>query len=204
VDYKPNSNRYKEAQKAAAEEEVQREPKVISGVAKTRKKSEIRKWTDVFLAEDIPQVKEYVIKDVLGPAIRKGIWDIITGGLDLILFGGTGRGGGRTTSGGSKISYRNYYDQKDDRGPSARARNRIDYDDIEFESRGDAEVVLEKMDAMLERYNEVSLAAMYESAGLTCPYTYNKYGWRNLRNAEVIRGRDGMYIIKLPPAGPLD
>ena len=43
---------------------------------------------------------------------------------------------------------------------------------------------------------------MYDLAGVTCDYTYNDYGWTSLRDAEVVRIRDG-YYIKLPRAKAL-
>ena len=49
----------------------------------------------------------------------------------------------------------------------------------------------------------VTVADMYEFSGLAAPYTAVKYGWFNLRTAEVIRGRDG-YYLKLPKAMPID
>ena len=59
------------------------------------------------------------------------------------------------------------------------------------------------MDACLDQYGVVKVADMYDAAGLTAPFTANKYGWTSLRNAETVRVRDG-YIIKLPKAMPLD
>ena len=39
--------------------------------------------------------------------------------------------------------------------------------------------------------------------GVSGNYTDNKYGWTDIRNASVIRVRDG-YMIKLPKALPLN
>ena len=39
--------------------------------------------------------------------------------------------------------------------------------------------------------------------GIKGNYTDNKYGWMNIRNAEIMRVRDG-YMIKMPRAVPID
>ena len=55
------------------------------------------------------------------------------------------------------------------------------------------------MDDLIETYGLVSVADFYDLVGVTGDYTDNKYGWTDLRNANVIRVRDG-YMIKLPRA----
>ena len=57
------------------------------------------------------------------------------------------------------------------------------------------------------RFQRESLLARWREdgdlVGVTGNYTDNKYGWTNIRNAEVVRVRDG-YRIKLPRALPID
>lgn len=198
---KPNSHRYKEAQKAKAEEK--KIEKVVKGNVTTKKRSELSKFKDVFISDDAQNVKSYIFMDVLLPALKKAISDVVTNGVDMILYGSTGVS--KKRSSGSKISYRNYYDdpRDDRRSNSASVRTRFDYDDIVFESRGDAEAVLGDMQDVIDSYGVVTVADMYDMAQLTQPYTSNKYGWMNIRNAEVKRVGDG-YIIKLPKAIPID
>lgn len=198
-DYKPNSHKYLEEQKAASEKKVE---KVVKGSVKTKKKSDLRKAADVFISEDIQNVKSYIIMDVLVPAIKKAVSDVVTNGIDMILYGGNGRTGRNT--GTSKVSYRNYYDRRDDDRPShTSVRARFDYDDIIFESRGEAEAVREQMMDVIDKYGFVTVADMYDMADLAQPYTSNKYGWTNIRNAETVRVREG-YVLKLPKAMPID
>ena len=204
LDFKPNSHKFKKEQQESLDKQKKVE-KVVTGTAKTKKKSEIRKFRDIFISEDAKNVKSYVFMDVLVPAIKKAISDIVTDGIDMILYGGSKRDKERS-SGGSKISYRNFYDQRDDRRSVAAARptNRFDFDDIVFDNRGDAEAVLKQMLDVIETYNMVTVADMYEFSGLTEPFTSNKYGWTNLRNAEVVRLRNGYYALELPKAMPID
>lgn len=195
ADYKPNSHKYREEQKE--ERQIQ---KVVSGNVRTKKKSEFSKIADVFISEDVKNVKSFLVMDVLVPTIKKAIMST----MDMILNGGSGNYDRRSTS---KVSYRKYYDdQRDDRRSSdvARVRTRFDYDDIVFENRGEAEAVREQMVDVIDRYGFVTVADMYDMADLTAPYTSNKYGWTSIRNAETIRLSGGGYILKLPKAMPID
>jgi len=200
-EYKPNSHKYKEDQnRSAPEKKVE---KVIAGTVKSKKKSEIRKFTDVFISEDIDNVKSYILLDVLIPAIKKAISDIVTNGIDMILYGETGKTKSNSTA--SKVSYRSYYDGRNGRRDYSAIRTKIsyNYDDIIFDNRGEAEDVLSRMDELISTYGLVSVADLYDLVGVTGNYTDNKYGWTDIRSASVIRVRDG-YMLKLPKALPLD
>ena len=201
TEYKANSHRVKEEQKS--KEVVKKDIQPVAK-AKTKKKSEIKKFTDVFIAEDVTSVKNYIINDVLIPAAKKAISDIVTNGIDMILYG-EARGKDRRRDSGSRVSYTKYYERDRDRDYDRnRSRRSVyDYDDIILESRREAEDVLNRMDDLIDAYGMVSVADLYDLVGITGNYTDNKYGWTNLRNAEVRRTRDG-YLIKLPKALPFD
>lgn len=203
--YTPNSHKYREEQKQLASEE-KRVQKVVKSPVKT-KTNEARKLADIFISEDISNVKSYIFMDVLVPAIKKAIYDIVTNGIDMFLYGGTGKG--KNSSGSAKVSYRNYYDQKNNNSSGYRgsennqSRNGFDYDDLIFSNRGEAEAVKQQMQDAIVKYGLVTVADLYDMAGLNAPYTSQKYGWIQLSSAEVIRTRDG-YMIKLPRAVPID
>lgn len=201
--YTPNSHKYKEQQKAAASEEKQIQ-KVVKGPVKT-KTNEARKLADIFISEDISNVKNYIFMDVLVPAIKKAIYDIVTNGIDMFLYGGSGKS--KSNSSGSKVSYRNYYDQKNNSGyrgsENVKSNNSFDYEDIVFTNRGEAEAAKQQMQDIVARYGMVTVNDLYEMTPLTAPYTSQKYGWMDVSNVEVIRVRDG-YILKLPRAVPID
>lgn len=200
--YKPNSHKSKEEQQLPEK----KTEKIISGTAKKHKKSEIRKFTDVFISEDVDSVKNYILVDVLVPAVKKAISDIVTNGIDMLLYGESKHS--NTSSTASKVSYRSYYDKKsgDDRFArysTMHTRVGYDYDNIVLDTRGEAENVLSRMDELVSTYGMVSVADMYDLVGITGNYTDNKYGWTDIRNASVVRVRDG-YVIKMPKALPID
>lgn len=204
--YTPNSHKYKEQQKQTVTEE-KRVQKVVKKPVKT-KTNEMRKLADIFISEDISNVKEYIFMDVLVPAIKKAIFDIVTNGIDMFLYGSTGKS--KSNSSGSKVSYRNYYDQKNNHGgvsyrssENNRFSNGFDYDELEFDDRGDAEMVIQQMRGAIEKYGIATITDLYDLVDLTAPYTSQKYGWTKLHGAEVIRYH-GKYRLKLPKAEPMD
>lgn len=201
--YTPNSHKYKEQQNASPTEE-KKVTKVVNGPVKT-KRNDVRKLTDIFISEDISNVKSYIFMDVLVPAIKKAIYDIVTNGIDMFLYGGSGKG--RNNQPGTKVSYRNYYEQKNNGGyrasDNARQSNAFDYDDIVFNNRGEAEAALQQMKDIVARYGIVTVNDLYEMTPLSAPYTSQKYGWMDVSNVDIVRVRDG-YILKLPRAVPID
>lgn len=195
-----NSHKGREAAKQKQSIEGKRAEKVVHGKVKTSK-NELRKLTDIFISEDAANVKSYILMDVLVPSIKKAIYDIVVNSLDMSLFGG--RGGSRRSN-ADKVSYRDYngVSRKDDSGRSYRTSSGYSYDDIVLETRGEAEAVLSRMDEIMEEYEIVRVADLYDLVGITGEHTDNKYGWTNIRNAEVVRVRDG-YKIKMPRALPI-
>lgn len=193
---KPNSHKYKEQQ--TQEKKVE---KVVKGSVRSKKRNKARKFADTFIQEDVDSVKSYIFGEVLIPALKKAISDVVTNGIDMMLYGETGH----SKKSSSKVSYSKYYERDDRRRRAGTSsfRGNYDYDDIIFDSRGEAEEVLMKMDELIDMYDFVSVADLYDLVGTTGNYTDNKYGWRSIENAKVVRIRDG-YMLKLPRAVPLD
>lgn len=70
--------------------------------------------------------------------------------------------------------------------------------DILIESRREADMILDQMEAVINTYGMVSVADLYDLCGLTSPhYKDTKYGWTDISNAKVVRVREG-YILDLP------
>ena len=207
-EYASNSNASKERADNVdpTPPEEKRADKIVAGSVKIKKKSGIRKFADIFVEEDVSNVKSFIFFDVVIPAVKKLISDTITNSLDMLLYGGRGSGK-RSSSLPSKISYTKYYDEprKESRYKyyNNNQQAKYDFDEIVIESRGDAEAILDKMYEILESYRLVRVADFYDLVGVTGKYTDNKYGWTNLRDASVERVKDG-YIINLPKVMPID
>ena len=198
-EYKPNSHKSKEEQKNLVPEK--RVEKVISGTVKSKKKSEMQKFADVFISEDVNNVKSYIVMDVLVPAIKKAISDIVTNGIDMILYGETGKSKKNSTA--SKVSYQKCYDSGKKDYTAPKSRTSYEYDELLFETRGDAESVLDAMNEIIAQYEVVSVADLYDLANVSNDnYAANKYGWTDIAGCRAVRVRDG-YILKLPKPTPV-
>ena len=198
AEYTPNSHKFKAEQKE--KEEREKIEKVVTG--KRKKKSELSKISNAMISEDVRNVKHHILMDVLIPACKNALSDVVTDAINMLLFGDTKR----KSSSGSRSRYYSYetrFDSGYSRERASYQRSSYDFDDVVLDSRGEAEEILDAMNDILSRYGLVRVADMYELAGLTCDYTDNKYGWTSLRTAEIIRGRDG-YGLKLPKAMPID
>lgn len=201
-EYKPNSNKYKkEQQEMVKSTDEKRANKVVTGKVITKKEGFFSKLTKGFISDDAKNVKSYVFGEVLIPAIKKAISDIVTDGIDIILYGESRKGGRRSVA--DRVSYRSYYDNKPSYRDTASRYDDYSYDNIILETRADAEEVLARMDEMMDTYGLVRVADFKDLVGITGSYTDNKYGWTNIRSAEVVRVRDG-YTIRMPRAVPID
>ena len=190
----------------ATVEEVKNKALVRNPV-KVKQKSKARKMAGLFVSEDVDKVKDFVFMDVLVPAVKKAISDVVTNGIDIILYGESGRS---NKSRADRVSYRNYNSMSSgDRFVNNRdmrsnvSRGTYDYADVIFTTRGEAESVLMAMDDVLAEYRIVKVSDFYEFADVTSDHAAYNYGWTDLRSANVIKVRDG-WMIKLPRPLPID
>jgi len=209
----------------ASKEEVHEKKvkKVITGKVITKKKSLSTKFAEIVMGEgsDMHSVMGYVINDVLLPAAKNTISDMVSGGVEMLFFGTT-NGKRNRSSGGrdrSRTSYTSYSsgsyreserdrdrdrnrDRESDRDRD-RNRNRAkhNFDDIILETRGEAEEVIDSLLELVSQYGVASVSDFYAMVDMTSNFTENDYGWDNLNtdNTYVIRDRQG-FIIHLPRA----
>ena len=187
---------------AASEKKEPEKAKEIIPVVHAKGTRKRNKFMSNVIAEEAGDVKNYIVMDVLIPAIKKAVVDMVTNGIEMVMYGSTGHSSSKSK--GSRVSYRSYYD--DDRRDRDRPRYRgseFDFDDIIFDSRGEAEMVLDNMIDILDRYKVVTVADYYDLCGERCSHTANKFGWTTLGSSSVVRIRDG-YTIRLPRALAID
>lgn len=197
----PNNSHAARNGKAATSEKP-RVQKVVTGNTKLKKKSEARKFADIFISDDIESVRNYVFMDVLVPAIKKAVVDIVSDGINMIIYGDTSK---RTTSSGSRFAYNSCFNGNGRPEPRTTVSNRtgLDYESPILVSRIDAEEVLSALEDIIDQYGFACVSDLYDACGLTTSnYQLNKFGWQNLAMASVVRVRDG-YMLKLPKATAL-
>jgi len=219
VNYPSNSNKAKNME-PISEEKQQKVEKIVKGNVKKQKRSFGQRMADIFLEDNTQNVSTYLVQDVLIPAGKAMICDIVGWGgfAEMLLFGGQG---GRRRSGGTSnsiyrrdnqtnynygaLSRSNTRDPRDNRPSMTRAgRAQHDFSQIVLDSRGEAEDVLTRLIDLTEsEYGFASVADLYDLVGMDSNFADQKYGWSDLRTASVVRVRDG-YLIKLPRTQPID
>lgn len=191
--FEPNSHKHKESQ-----EEKKVIAPVVSGKAEKKKKSEWSKFKDQLISEDAPNMKTYLVTDVLIPAIKKTFVDLVKQAVDILVYG---RNASKTTSTASKVSYRSYYSEP--RSPD-KPKGILDYDELTFETKADAETVLMALKDIIDQFGIAKIGDLYELSNVTfTDYTVNSYGWKDLNTASVIRYGD-RYLLRLPRALPIN
>jgi len=185
--------------------------KVIKPVAKAKKarKTTFQLFKDSFIADEIGDLREYIIKDLVVPMIKDAIVDGIGNSLSMILYGEKSdyryrssrySSDHRSPSGVRRYDYSRGYsysskrEREDDDRRIAKARQ---WEPLECESRQEALDILEQMSDILEEYDSVSLADMYDLGGVSTKPEDNNYGWRSLTSAHIRETRYRTYIIDL-------
>ena len=184
---------------------------VVQGKVTQKKKTGLQRVGEAMLSEDSKTVGQYILYDVLIPALKSMLNEMVTSGMEVMLFGerGGGRGSGRSRTsardarGRSYVSYSSYSDARSERSLSRRGRAAHEFDEIVFESRAEASNVLEHLVDLIIDYGNASVGDFYDLAGIDSSYTDQKYGWTSLREAFVERTRDG-YIIDFPRTREID
>ena len=195
-EYKSNSFKSKEKK-----EENQQRPvieKVVQGkVRKQKKTGVVNKLADVFLAEDISDLKQKLIWDVVVPKVKDFLYNTITNGADQIFYGGNGK----KRQNNYRSSYQGYYQAGANNSGATKqssSRDIYNFDNLLFDARGDADAVLENMQNIIDQFGTVSVADLYDlSDVLIDNTTASNYGWKNISTARVVRIPEG-YILSLP------
>lgn len=171
------------------------ESPLTKGKAVVRKESKVKRWIENFVGEDIADLRSYILLDVVLPAIKNGLYDVAGA-----ILGQPRRGS--SSSGGTRISYQRYYDDRNRRDDRDRRRDEgprsvYRFDDVIVDTRGDAEEVLRHLTDLIQDYGCARVADLYDCVGISGSFTDNYWGWTNLRNADYRRVRDG-YLLVMP------
>lgn len=195
-------------------EEPPKVERVVQGEVVRRKTPLGKRITRNVVGGDARSVWDYVSTDILAPAFRDLVEDAFVGFITRMVRGDDSRYSGRSRRGGlssrtdyHSISRDRHRREEPRRELSRRARSTHDLDEIILENRVDAEEVLDRMMAWIDKYEVVSLAEYYELCGISGNYTDSKFGWRDprdIRDATINRARGGGFVIRMPPPEVLD
>lgn len=201
-------NSHKEREERAAEVEPREKiEKIVEGKVVTRKQPWWKRVARGMIAEDAQHIGGYVIDDVLVPAMKNLVRDIIVGGTDRALYGASSRnrrGPGFGLS-GSVGGIRTKYDQMSGeprRMMSRESQARHDFDEVVLDSRSEAIAVVEELIARVSRYGSASVTDLYDLVGVTGSFADQRWGWTDLSTADIRQSRGG-FLLDLPRPEPL-
>lgn len=198
---------------------------VVSGKVSVKPKSEGRKLIETFFKGNLDTVRRGVWSDVVVPTIMDMLWSALErAGRGLIYGDNDGysrRDRDRDSVRATRTDFTafskrdrdrrrdydrdSYYDTQDvydygevrfeyDRGPGGQSRE---------DARRDAERVLAKMEDTVDEYRWISVGQMFDLIRVPRKYTDSNWGWRDLRGASIVNGRN-CYILRLPKPHPYD
>jgi hypothetical protein len=208
TDYQSNSKRSKE--EAEVEKNVE---KVVVGEVVVKKTPLGRKIKNLFVEADPKTAGKYVVANVFIPQLRNMVYDAISKGAARMMFG-EAAASRRGQELGSRFTYpyhsnplnpaiRNAMQQRNAPVPPQGPRSaRYSRDEFILASREEAELVLERMNDIIDTYQIVSVSDLNELVGFPTSHVDQKWGWVNLAAAQIHQIREG-YLLDLPPAEPL-
>lgn len=201
VEYPGNSKKSKKAEKPESVE------KVVSGEIVVRKKPLGRRLAESFNGDDSRSVGQYVLFDIIIPEVKRIISDVVSQGVERLLFGDNARSRSSGGDGRRRTAYDRYHDNKkrDDQPHLSRAaRTTHDFRDIVVRERGEAERVKDGLIEYLDLYDQVPLTVFYDLIGVSGSFQDEEWGWYDLRGIRVLPARGGGYMFDLPRPEHLD
>lgn len=205
TDYQGNSNKKKqEGNPQTPEKNLE---KVVVGEVVVRKPGLGERFKKVFLGGDMTTATQYVVAEVLFPALRNLAVEMVSKGADRLIYGESGMRRRPPSTYQPRVQYNNPVYRPDPARHSYapdRARltwstqGRKSFDNIIVSSKADADMVVENLINIVQQYEVVSVADLYELLGLPFSHVDNKWGWTQLGSIETRQTRDG-YEISFPP-----
>lgn len=169
------------------------------------KKSKVKEVSETFFGGSAKDAAMYVVTDVLVPALKQTLYDMVSTGFQRLLFGDTVANGRPVVASPSysRTNYNSRYRTTTQR-PAMSVRTGHDFNRVMFDTRADAESVLSYMYDSINETGIVSLADFYIKANEynnskmpTTPQDYN-FGWTDVRRSRILTTEAGYYIIDLP------
>lgn len=173
-----------------------------------KKESEAKRLGKKFFSEDAKTVGSHVVESVVIPSLQKLLSDAVKGAIDWLIYGSKGN---KNSSGIGTISYGSYYNRSGYINPTPVYTNPMlnnkptlyAVNDIIIADRGEAEEVLLRMKESINSYGMVSVGDFYDLVGQRANFTDQKWGWFDLRTADIIRV-DGGFCIRFPKVQPIE
>ena len=173
-----------------------------------KKDSESKRLGKRFFSEDAKTVGSHVVDSVIVPSLQKLLSDGVKSAIDWLIWGSKGS---VNKTGVGTISYGSYYNRSGLVNPTPTYTNPMitskptlyTVNDIIIADRGEAEEVLLRMKESINSYGMVSVGDFYDLVGQRANFTDQKWGWFDLRTADIIRVDSG-FCIRFPRVQPIE
>lgn len=182
-----------------AKEGASPEKKVVAK-AKVVKKSRIKEALRTFFAQDLPEIAEHLVVDVAIPAAKNAITDMVTQGIQQLLYGEVDARR-RPTSGYTSYSSSHRsrqgtgrYETRPISSRETRQQKPTNVEDLVFDTRGDAVDVIEYVAETIEQYGQITVADLMSSVGINPRYTDERWGWTSTDAFELRQIREGWLV----------
>lgn len=201
------------------EEQRPKAEKAIEGGASIRRKSVGTRFKAIFTGVSLREITDDVIDKAIIPGIKGMLMDAGERALDRMF--GSGNGGSRLPNAAARTMVTNVahvaYNKfsapnaasvrpeaaRPQMQMSRRGQSIHDFEEIEFNNRQDASLILNLMYDRLQEYGSVSVAEFYAWADVRGNFTDQNWGWKDLTGAGPTRDhRTGRYVLNLP--APVD
>lgn len=206
TDYQGNTR--KEREKSENKERPEkRVEKVIVGEVIQKPKGTWYKFRNVFLGGDAKQAARYVTTNVFFPAVRNIIYDVVKGYAERVIFPDSEYRRRSPSVNYNQVQYQNrqpiiqnpfnYRERRELTQTPIVRQNRYEMNDIILGTQEEADLVIERLNDVIDQYQVVSLGDLYDLLGLQTSHIDNKWGWTRLHNVQVRQIKEG-YLLELP------
>ena len=185
--------------KQAREKDPKKTPdvqKALQPVAKgeIQKKSFGRRFIETLGLSDGRTVGDYLMWDVIVPAGKDLVNSIVTNGMSVLLYGNAKPRNIERSHGTSRVSYGRYYEDRNapvrsQPSYSYNSRAAMDFGDITFRTRNEAEMVLSEMVECIDMYKFVRVSDFLTLSNVSetdIHFTDHNLGWDALGSVEVV------------------
>ena len=204
------SNTLKERNKQAQQKPKPELKCVVTGKSKPVPQSI---WSKVFVGikpASGQTMKSFIFDEIVTPLIQRAVVEGVTGAINYLVKGDAYADRKATNSFGK--SYINYNGISSGKPSSSGSQyvysgknSGMEIENVWFESRVDAQRVLDEMMGVIAQYDILTVNGFYDLIGRTSLIdpSNEKFGWSDLRNAYITGARGG-WIIHLPRPMPID
>ena len=169
------------------------------------------------MANTLRNIGNSLFDEIMVPAIRSTTSDFVTTFVNSLIFGDNredrGRSGGRSGHRSYNRQYReSSYGRQANRRRSTSRRDRAprrvtetyeQFEDVFFQDRQDAQLVLDRMKDLIDDFDVATVLDLYTMVGSYSDVTHQRWGWTNLDRVRVVPSTEG-HLIDFPEPRYLD